>query len=147
MFSETLGRIKKFMARPSVVRPTDGGEISLKGCSKETIDKVRSILSGESLSPPTPSTATSDGGTEIATPTAVSSPTPSATPATDETPMHCNAVGVYQNPLTLTWHFCELKFSPYSKRAVVSIDRPISRDKYECDEAFKIGAVHSGLIG
>ena len=125
----------KSTARPTTIEAADGGEVILKNCSKETIEAVREFISGK------PQIVIPEG-TDIAE----GKPTIAEAPKSDA-PMQCTALGIYQNPLTLNWHLCTLKFSPYSKEGRVDSDQPVSKDRYERDEKFKIAAVHQGLIG
>jgi hypothetical protein len=135
LFNFILKKVGIPLARPTTVK-YHGGEIIFKNIPKEVIEGVKAHLQGPVEAPPqleptvTPPVATISA----------------ATPASDA-PLLCTSLGVYQNPLTLNWHMCELKYSPFSKKGVVESDLPVSRDKYECDERFKIQSVHLGLIG
>jgi hypothetical protein len=135
-----IEKVRKLMARPTTLKPADGGEIVLKGCTKETIESVRALLTKPEATP-----------AKIEEPATVKPPVvPVATVA--ETPIATEAMpspglGMYQNPLTLNWHVCDIRFSPYSKRGIVANDRIVGRDKYEADERFKIDAIRLGLVG
>lgn len=125
-----------FMARPTTIKSPDGGEIILKNCTKETIESIRNFLLMKNELPE-----------EVIEEPIKSTVAPIPTSTNEEAPLHCGALGVYQNPLTLNWHVCELKFSPYSKKGKVEKDYPVDKDKATCDERFKIAAVNMNLVG
>lgn len=133
-----IEKVRKLMGRPSTIKPLDGGEVILKGCTKETIEAVRTLLTAKpDMTPAKVVEAT-------VTPPVVAKV---AAPVVADEAMPSPAIGIYQNPLTLNWHICDIRFSPYTKKAIVYADKPLGRDKYECDEHFKIRAVGMGLIG
>ena len=122
------------VARPTTIKVPSGGEIILKNCSKETIDSVRALVRAEPKVEET----------RVEVPIEMAAPIPISI---KESPLSCTGLGVYQHPLTLNWHLCTLKFSPYTKEAKVEYDSPVDKDKATCDERFKIAAVHNNLIG
>ena len=118
------------MARPRLIRTKDGGEITLKNASAETVAAVEAALEGK---PESTQSALIENRTGDAT--------------LDGSPLTSVAVGMYQHPLSLDWHVVTLKFSPISKRGEVDVDMKVNRDKYEAVEKFKIQVVKSGLVG
>lgn len=119
-------------ARPTTVQAPDGGEIILRNCSREVIDSVKGLFTAKAEVPVVPE------------PT-ITPPIPES--ASEDSPLLCTALGAYQNPLTLNWHICTVKFSPYSKEGKVEQDTPVSKDKWEYTERFKVAAVNAGLVG
>lgn len=139
MFTELLKKVKgKFTARPSILRPADGGEIVLKNCTNETKAKVAVAIGLESK----PEVPKVEESPKYASPENIIEYEVKST-----LPMHSTALGIYQDPLTLSWHMVTLKYSHISKEAQVVDDQDCGKFKEYATEKFRIAAVNKNLVG
>ena len=126
------------MARPSILRPIDGGEVILKNVTVSTKAKVTAALGPESKE-------------EAEAPkVAVAMPYQEEMGGDEPKkvlPMPSTALGIYQDPLTLDYHMVTLKYSHVSKQGEVVDDTNCGRDKAYATERFRIAAVNKNLVG
>lgn len=101
------------MARPSIVRPADGGEITLKNVTAETKEKMMRALQGSKTSE-----------------------APEAAAPTGDLP-HL-AVGLFKSPEG-KWHTAVVKYNPITQEARVE-QVEVHEDKATSHERFKITA-------
>ena len=106
------------MARPRLIRLSDGGEITLKNCSPETYETVKALVLGEAKDEP-----------EEATPPA----------------HHLEYVGIGTFVKKDGAGVVVLKFNPDTKEAIVEEVRPC-RNQTTASTEFKILAVKKKII-
>ena len=122
------------MARPKLLRPSDGGEILLRNCTPETVERVKIALE------------TSNEATVVAEPYEVETPAPTPVPITTAPGLLTEtSIGIYQDSTTLSHYVAQVKYNPYTKTALVTkVENCGSPDV--AAERFKITAVKLNLV-
>lgn len=120
------------MARPKILRPTDGGEISFKNCTPETFEKLKAALeSAAPLASPAP---------------ALAAPAPVAAAVSEDTPLTNTALSTFKYSDGVNFGVATIAYNPNTKSAkVVSLDKVGTEREYAI-ERFKILAVKNGLV-
>jgi hypothetical protein len=116
------------MGRPRIVRPKDGGEISLNGVTEETFALVQAALLAEK---PVAAEAKADAPKQDAKPV-------------DAATLTKSAVGTYKAPTG--WHVVEVKYNSTTGEAKVHTDEVVGNEKIYAIERFKILAVEHDLV-
>lgn len=117
------------MARPRVVRTSDGAEVVMRNLAPEMADKVKALLSGE------------DSADEAVVEAATEAPT-----AVDLDTLKNTAIGTFYDGSDGKWKLAVVKFNGATKQASVEQVITAGIEKTEASERFKIFASTNGLV-
>jgi hypothetical protein len=130
------------MARPSIVRTKDGGEITLKNCDPSLREKIKTLVEGGSVATASEVPRVEVKSVAPAAPANVESASANTPQSTGD--LTHFAIGNYKGKDG--WYAVQVKYNPTTGSAAVVTNEKVGVDKVYAEERFKLLAVDHDLV-